>query len=82
MNAKQRRIAYRKQPKPGTIVSWASKKTGKIRSGVVVGPSMIWDINHPEQWAARIKPDTARVCIEFPDNDAFRAHILVSDLIK
>lgn len=81
MNAKQRRIAYRKQPKPGTVVSWASKKTDKIRSGVVVGPSMIWDIDHPESWSVRDKPDVSRVCIDIPGNDVFRVHILVSDLI-
>lgn len=81
MNAKQRRVAYRKQPKPGTVVSWANK-SGKILSGVVVGPSMIWDIKHPEAWDARKTPDTARVCIEFPDNKVFRSHILVSKLIK
>lgn len=81
MNAKQRRIAYRKQPKAGTVVSWKSKKTGKVRSGVVVGPSMIWDIKHSESWGQRVKPDTSRVCIHIPGNDVFRVHILVSDLI-
>lgn len=81
MNAKQRRIAYRKQPKAGTTVSWKSKKTGKARSGVVVGPSLIWDVKHPDSWEVRPKPDTARVCIHIPGNDVFRFHILVSDLI-
>lgn len=80
MNAKQRRVAYRKQPKPGSLVSW-KLKSGKVITARVVGPSMIWDHKHPDAWDARKTPDTSRVCVEHIDHDTFRSHPLVSKLI-
>lgn len=49
MNSKQRRQAYRKLPKAGTEVSWLSY-SGKVRKGVVVGPSNMHVGEHPKAW--------------------------------
>ena len=80
MNSKQRRQAYRAMPKAGTKVTWISKVSGKVRSGVVVGPSFLHTGDHPKAWlcegSIRSKLSTGRMAIRMAAGSV--SHILVS----
>ena len=79
MHSKQRRQAYRAMPKPGAVVRWKSAITGKVREGVMVGPSDIYTNEHPNASKSRPTPSTHRVAVRISGG---KCHILVRHLIR
>ncbi|DBA08870.1 hypothetical protein [Pseudomonas aeruginosa] len=80
MNSKQRRQAYRAMPKTGAVVRWKSAITGKVREGVMVGPSDIYTNEHPNAFETRATPSTHRVAVRMAGGST--CHILVSNLFR
>ncbi|HCF6730453.1 TPA: hypothetical protein NII60_000285 [Pseudomonas aeruginosa] len=80
MNSKQRRQAYRAMPKTGAVVRWKSAITGKVREGVMVGPSDIYTNEHPNAFESRRTPSTHRVAVRMAGGS--KCHILVRQLIR
>ncbi len=80
MNSKQRRQAYRAMPKTGAVVRWKSAITGKVREGVMLGPSDIYTNEHPNAFESRRTPSTHRVAIRMAG--VSKCHILVRHLIR
>lgn len=78
MNSKQRRQAWRALPEPGAVVRWKSSVTGKMREGVMVGPSAIHVNEHPSAFETRATPSTHRVAVRMAGGST--CHILVSNL--